>query len=309
MTQPKCVVLGAGLMGIGIATHFARYGNNVLLYDTDPNRLTEVQATATGILKELIDAGKFDAAQSETVLKRLTGTPDLKDVADATFLMEAIPERIEWKRALYAQLEEVVADDAIIGSNTSGLPPDDLAAEMKHPERLLIAHFWNPPHFVPLVEIVPGKSTKREYMTQIQAFMVNMDLQAVVLEKAIPGFIGNRIQFAILREAMHIVQTGVASADVVDLVIKSTFGRRYPMIGQLEVADMGGLNTFLDISRSLMPHLCKDESVIKLLEEKVEKGEIGLRSGQGFYTWDEKRKASLLEKRAHQLRYALDPRA
>ncbi len=307
MAKPMYVTMGSGLMGIGIATHFARHGHDMLLYDTDPSRLKEVPNTATGILKELIDAGKARPADLEATLKCLRTTANFDDVAKATLIMEAVPERIEVKRALYAKLESVVDDTAVIASNTSGLPPDELAAEMRHPERLLIAHFWNPPHFVPLVEIVPGKATKREHLAAVQALMLGMDLQAVLLERAIPGFIGNRIQFAIVREALHIVQSGVADAETVDLVIKSTFGRRYPMIGQLEVADMGGLDTFLDISRHLMPQLCKDESVLKVLEDKVAKGETGLRAGNGFYRWDDARKKRLLERRAHQLRHALEP--
>lgn len=178
---------------------------------------------------------------------------------------------------------------------------------MRHSERLLIAHFYNPPHFVPLVEVVPGSATKREHLDSVFALMKTLELEVVLLERACPGFVGNRLQFALLREALHIVQSGITSADMVDSVIRSVFGRRFPMIGQMEVADMGGLDTFLDISYHLMPQLCKDESVLALLEEKIAKGETGLRSGKGFYVWDDARKTHIAERREHQLRTVLKP--
>lgn len=160
MYKPTLAVLGAGLMGIGIACHFARHGHRVRLYDTDPTRLAEVPAVAAAILHELQESGQFDAAHQQAVLARLTGTTSLSDLAESTLLIEAIPERLPLKHALYAQLETLIADDAIIASNTSGLPPDSLAAGMLHPQRLLIAHFWHPPHFIPLVEVVPGSATR-----------------------------------------------------------------------------------------------------------------------------------------------------
>ncbi len=162
MYKPTLAVLGAGLMGIGIACHFARHGHRVRLYDTDPSRLAEVPAVAAAILHELQESGQFDVVHQQAVLARLAGTTSLSDLAESTLLIEAIPERLPLKHALYAQLETLIADDAIIASNTSGLPPDSLAAGMRHPQRLLIAHFWHPPHFIPLVEVVPGSVTRPE---------------------------------------------------------------------------------------------------------------------------------------------------
>lgn len=209
-------VLGAGLMGVGIATHFARFGHPIWLFDTDTNRIAEITAVASSILDELIATDQFAAANKASVLARLHGTTSLADIAASGLLIEAIPERLELKHALYAQLEAVISPEAIIASNTSGLPPDALAEKLAHPERLLIAHFWNPPHFIPLVEIVPGTATKPEYLSELQQWLVAMQLEAVVLDRAAPGFVGNRLQFALLREALHIVKSGIASAEVVD---------------------------------------------------------------------------------------------
>lgn len=300
-------VLGAGLMGVGIATHFARFGHNIWLFDTDSDRIAEINAVAGSILDELIATDQFRAEEKASVLSRLHGTTSLQDIATAQLLIEAIPERLELKHALYAQLEALIAPDAVIASNTSGLPPDALAEKLTHPERLLIAHFWHPPHFIPLVEIVPGSATKPEYLSELQRLLLSMQLEAVVLDRAAPGFVGNRLQFALLREALHIVKSGIASAEVVDQVMRASLGRRYAMVGPLEAADMTGLSTVQDICRHLLPELATGSDMMSLVADKVANGDTDLRSGQGFYRWDDSRKEYIQQRREHQLRFALKP--
>ena len=228
-------------------------------------------------------------------------------MARARLLIEAIPERLELKHALYEQLEGLIADDAVIASNTSGLPPDELAARMTHPQRLLIAHFWHPPHLIPLVEIVPGSATEPRHLAAVQALLGEMDLEAVLLERAAPGFVGNRLQFAVLREALHIVHSGIASAEVVDQVMRASLGRRYAMVGPLEAADMTGLATVADIARHLFPELATGDEMMALVEQRLQRGDSGQRSGRGFYLWDEERRERIHRRRAHQLRFALKP--
>lgn len=304
--NPICV-LGAGLMGVGIATHFARFGHDVWLYDTDSSRIAEISLIASGIVDELIATEQFALSEKASVMNRLHGTTSLQDIAACGLLIEAIPERLELKHALYAQLEELIAPEAVIASNTSGLPPDALAEKLAHPERLLIAHFWNPPHFIPLVEIVPGTATKAEYLHELQKLLLSMQLEAVVLDRAAPGFVGNRLQFALLREALHIVKSGIASAEVVDQVMRASLGRRYAMVGPLEAADMTGLATVQDICRHLLPELATGSDMMSLVADKVANGDTGLRSGQGFYRWDDSRKEYIQQRREHQLRFALKP--
>lgn len=305
-SKPVCV-LGAGLMGVGIATHFARYGHDVWLYDTDSSRIAEISAVASGILDELITAEQFAVDEKDQVVSRLHGTTSLPKIAACGLLIEAIPERLELKHALYAQLEDLIAPEAVIASNTSGLPPDALAEKLVHPERLFIAHFWHPPHFIPLVEIVPGTATKAEYLRELQQWLLSMQLEAVVLDRAAPGFVGNRLQFALLREALHIVKSGIASAEVVDQVMRASLGRRYAMVGPLEAADMTGLSTVQDICRHLLPELATGSEMMSLVADKVANGDTGLRSGQGFYRWDDSRKEYIQQRREHQLRFALKP--
>ncbi|CAK7073725.1 MAG: 3-hydroxybutyryl-CoA dehydrogenase [Citrobacter freundii] len=305
-SKPICI-LGAGLMGVGIATHFARFGYDVWLYDNDSSRIAEISGVAGGILDELIVTDQFAIGEKATVVARLHGTTSLEDIAACRLLIEAIPERLELKHALYAQLEELIAPEAVIASNTSGLPPDALAEKLTHPERLLIAHFWHPPHFIPLVEIVPGTATKPEYLHELQQQLIAMQLEAVVLDRAAPGFVGNRLQFALLREALHIVKSGIASAEVVDQVMRASLGRRYAMVGPLEAADMTGLSTVQDICRHLLPELATGSDMMSLVADKVANGDTGLRSGQGFYRWDDSRKEYIQQRREHQLRFALKP--
>jgi 3-hydroxybutyryl-CoA dehydrogenase len=191
----------------------------------------------------------------------------------------------------------LLSDDAILASNTSGFPPDQLVTPLRAKERFVIAHFWNPPHMIPLVEVVPGTATAPEVTQQTAALMSAIGMEPVVLAKAIPGFVGNRLQFAVLREALNIVRSGAATPDVVDRVMKASLGRRWGIVGPLEGADMGGLDTFLDISTHLMPELAKDEDVLDLLREQVDAGRVGVRSGAGFYEWDDAHLAQVKEGR------------
>ncbi|WP_027816377.1 3-hydroxyacyl-CoA dehydrogenase family protein [Paraburkholderia bannensis] len=280
-------VIGTGLMGVGIATQCALHGLRTIVHDVDAARLASVNAKAQAVLDELIDAGRIDAAARDAALARIETSTQLDVMAQAQFVFEAVPEVLELKHRLYAQLNDVLASDAVLASNTSGFEPDRLAQALHAPQRFVIAHFWNPPHMIPLVEVVPGSATAPEVTARTEALMSGIGMEPVVLAKAIAGFVGNRLQFAVLREALNIVRSGAASPEVVDRVMKASLGRRWSIVGPLESADMGGLDTFVDISSHLMPELAKDEDVIDLLREQVDAGRVGVRSGAGFYEWDE----------------------
>jgi 3-hydroxybutyryl-CoA dehydrogenase len=280
-------VVGTGLMGVGIATQSALHGYRTIVHDVDAERLASVMPKAEAVLDELIDAGRIDAIAKRTALSHIETHATLETMAAAQFVIEAIPEVLELKHGVYASLAQLLADDAILTSNTSGFTPDQLAAPLRAKERFLITHFWNPPHMIPLVEVVPGMATDLHVTEQTVALMSAIGMEAVVLTKAIPGFVGNRLQFAVLREALNIVRSGAATPEVVDRVVKASLGRRWGVVGPLEGADLGGLDTFLDISTHLMPELAKDEEVLTLLRKKVDAGRVGVRSGAGFYDWDD----------------------
>lgn len=280
-------VVGTGLMGVGIATQSALHGHRTIVHDVDPARLASVAPKAEAVLDELIDCGRIDHGAKHAALARIETHAQLDVMASAQFVIEAIPEVLELKHRLYASLTGLMADDAILASNTSGFPPDQLVAPLRAKERFLIAHFWNPPHMIPLVEVVPGTATEPEVTERTAALMSAIGMEPVVLAKAVPGFVGNRLQFAVLREALNIVRSGAATPDVVDRVMKASLGRRWGIVGPFEGADMGGLDTFLDISTHLMPELAKDEDVLDLLRAQVNAGRAGVRSGAGFYEWDD----------------------
>jgi 3-hydroxybutyryl-CoA dehydrogenase len=294
-------VAGGGLMGVGIATRFALAGHAVVVVESSAERGAGIPVVAAGILAELLDAGAIDAAARDGALARLRVAATLDALTGAALVIEAIPEVLAAKHALYAQLEAVLAPDAVIASNTSGFPPDALAEHMQRRARFLVAHFWNPPHAIPLVEVVPGSATDAAVVERSVRLLAGTKAEPVVLRAAIPGFIGNRLQFAVLREALHIVRSGAATPETVDAVMKACLGRRYSIMGPFESADLGGLHTLAGIGAHLMPALAKDEDVLELMRAHVDKGELGAASGQGFYTWDDERIGDLKARRLRQL--------
>ena len=281
-------VIGAGLMGVGIATCLALAGRHVKLFDSNPDRRRDAPRLVSDILAEIKLSGRD--VDTDVALAHIDVCDSLSDLAQSSIVYEAVVERLEVKQAVYAQLEAVISRDAIIASNTSGLLPDALCARMLHADRFVVAHFWNPPHVIPLVELVPAQKTDAAVPLRILEQLEQAGFEPIVLRTAVPGFIGNRIQFAVFREALHLVQSGVADAGTVDAVIKSCLGRRYAKFGPLEVADLGGLDTFLDIATHLLPQLGGNEGALALLRSQIAQGNTGIDSGQGFYAWDEQRR-------------------
>ena len=279
-------VAGGGLMGCGIATQMAVAGHAVRVFETDEAAAGRVPARCAAILDELVAAGALDEAGAREVRARIELTHDVTALSDCGTVFEAIREVLPEKHALYARLEPVLAPGATLASTTSGFTPEDLARPLDRPDRFLVAHFWNPPHIVPLVEVLTTATTRPEVLSGVEALLRQAGCEPVRLKKAVPGFIGNRLQFAVLREALHLLREGVADAETIDRVMKLSIGKRYAAIGPLEGADVGGLETFLTISRYLMPELAKTEDVLDVLQARTDRGERGRASGQGFYTWD-----------------------
>jgi 3-hydroxybutyryl-CoA dehydrogenase len=293
---PTASVIGSGLMGTGIAAVFAAAKMKVTMIDTDQSRLDESRNRIHGIAAELLSARLIDE-NPETLTARVVCSPDLEGCKESELILEAIFENLEAKHALYTQLEQIVSPATIIGSNTSGLLPSDLCRPFRHPERFLVIHFWNPPHAIPLVEVVPSPATKPEVTERILKFLRSANCDPVLVAKEIPGFIGNRLQYAVLREALAIVRSGAATPEAVDTAMKASLGPRYSVVGPIESADLGGLDTFFTIASYLMPLLAKDEDVLELMKEKVAAGKTGPRSGEGFYPWPEGRAAAVVARR------------
>lgn len=304
MTQRETTtvaVVGAGLMGCGIASTFAAAGFEVLLHDSAPDFKHRAERSCADIFAERVAAGQWTQTQADTALARIRMVDMVADLAGAAFVVEAIFEALDAKRALYTRLEACLPESAVIASSTSSFTPAQLSCELAHPERFLVAHFWNPPHLIPLVEVLAGEATTTSVVQSTMHHLRRVGCEAVLLHKAIPGFIGNRLQFAVLREALHLLREGVADAATIDQVMKTSLGRRYRWIGPLEGADLGGLNTFLSIAAHLMPQLAKDEDVLGLLRRHTEQGRMGRASGQGFYEWDADRQGWLQDVRQRML--------
>jgi 3-hydroxybutyryl-CoA dehydrogenase len=289
-------VVGTGLMGSGIAAVFASAGRAVFLFDKDPKRLDEATKKIVEIYQEMHGVGLTSLSQAE-ILAHIKPVSELADLKAVDFIIEAVPEVLEIKHDLYRELETVVEERVILASNTSGFMPSKLSEFLAHPNRFIVAHFWNPPHAIPLVEVVPSQHTLPSVVERTIALLRAAQAEPVLVEKEIPGFIGNRLQYAILREALAIVRSGAASPEAVDTVMKASLGRRYATVGPLETADLGGLDTFLTIASHLMPELAKDEDVLELMRARVEAGHNGLRSGEGFYRWPPERAQEVIQRR------------
>lgn len=293
-------VIGGGLMGAGIAVQFALAGHEVRLLESSPERRRSIPAVIDGIFQELRLAGCLRSEDAAAAGRLIVLVEGFAAFADTPIVIEAIPEVLDAKRELFRQVETVVAADAVIASNTSGLMPDDLSSSMARPERFLIAHFWNPPHAIPLVEVVPATKTNPAVIDDIVALLRQIASEPVVLRKAVPGFIGNRIQFAVLREALNLVAAGVADPATIDTVIKASLGRRYGIVGPFEAADLGGLDTFLKVATNLLPELATDGRGLEVLRAHLAKGETGAASGVGFYRWTPERREAVRQKRIAQ---------
>ena len=241
-------VAGGGLMGCGIATKLVLAGVAVQVHDNAPGAQERVRGNCAAVLAELADAQAITPAQARAAEARIHFTPNVEALAGAGLVIESIIESLPAKQTLYEALERCVPASTRIASSTSGFMPDLLCERMQRPQRFLVAHFWNPPHLIPLVEVIAGPRTDPAVMSDTVDFLRQAGCEPVVLAKALPGFIGNRFQFAILREALHLLREGVADAETIDRVMVHSLGRRYRWFGPLTGADAGGLQTFLQIS-------------------------------------------------------------
>lgn len=290
-------VLGAGIMGHSIALNLAWAGRETSLWGTDEGELERAKREI-GDKIERLTAGGLVKEEPERIAARIRYTTSLEDAADGvTFLIEAIPEQLELKQQFYKRLDEMCAPSVVLASNTSGLRPSDIAACMKHPERMTVTHFWNPAHLIPLVEVVRGKHTSRETVDRALALLRAIGKKPIEVKKEVPGFVANRLQYALFREAQHILEEGVADLEDIDAAVVYSIGRRLPVTGPFMTADMGGLDVFHSISEYLFRDLSKAEGSLSLMRSLVEQGKYGIKSDAGFYAWGAAQKQEFSRKR------------
>jgi 3-hydroxybutyryl-CoA dehydrogenase len=271
-------IVGAGLMGHGIAQVFASAGHQVRVFDAKPAPL---EALRSRIAKNLADLGQERGAE-----QHVSGFSDLGEtVQGAGIIIEAAPEKLELKRAIFADLVSLAPSDALLASNTSVIPIGLIAEGLPIRDRILGTHWWNPPFLVPLVEVVGTPDTAAEAIDAMMGLLKSVGKTPVHIRKDVPGFVGNRLQHALWREAIAIVAEGIADAETVDTVVKASFGRRLAVLGPIENADLVGTDLTLDIHTVVLPHLDRSPEPSTYLTGLVASGRLGMKSGEGFRRW------------------------
>jgi 3-hydroxybutyryl-CoA dehydrogenase len=288
------VVIGAGLMGAPTGLVFALAGYDVRLVEIDPKRREGALARVATQLLFLVSRGLVDADVAAAALPLLTVTSDLEaavapwsDGTPPALVVEAVFEDLALKQETLAIAESMVAPEVLVGSITSGLSITAIAKHMRYPERFCGIHFWNPPHLIPLVEVIFGEHTGGQTVERVCRMLEFSGKRPVVVQKDVPGFIGIRLLHALQKEAMAIVAAGVASAEDVDLVCTQGFGRRLGVIGPLAVCDLAGLDLVLDVDSYLIRDLDHSPDPCPLLEDLVAQGHLGVKTLQGFHPWTE----------------------
>ncbi|MFS0558180.1 3-hydroxyacyl-CoA dehydrogenase family protein [Brevibacillus sp. 179-C9.3 HS] len=279
-------VIGSGVMGHGIAQLYALAGYRVSLYDLQEEFLIKARASIEHSLSLLVAEGVITDKSRVEALERIVLTTDLQSaVSEAEVITEAVPEVIELKWELFEKLEQYARPDAIIASNTSTFSIARLIEKAKTPHRFIITHFFNPAQLVPLVEVVKHEKTALEVVQTTMKLMAEIGKSPVLLKKDVPGFIANRLQTALMREAFHLLAEGVADATQIDTVMKDGIGFRWAFVGPIETADFGGLDTWKRVMDNLAPELDASTKAPAIIEEQVAQGNLGTKSGAGIYTY------------------------
>lgn len=284
--MPVIAVVGAGLMGHGIALEFAAHGHEVAINDISEDLLgSALQRCETG-LKLLAKTGRIAEETVPEALGRLTASADLRStVENADIVIEATSENLELKQRIFSELDVYCKPDAVLLSNTSTFLPSAIGKNTGRGKNVAVAHYFNPPHLLPVVEVVRGPETSDETIAIVVELFKSIGKKPAVVQREIQGFIGNRLQSAVFREALHIVSAGVATAPEIDEVVRSSFGRRLSVAGTFELRDIVGLDLALDISRQVLPSLDNSKTIPEVLAEKVRSGDLGTKTGKGFYEW------------------------
>jgi 3-hydroxyacyl-CoA dehydrogenase len=282
----RIAVIGAGLMGHGIGLEFAANGYDVRLQDQSDTQLAKAEASIAEGLGRLVAAGRITAAEAAAAPGRITLTSSLPEaVQDADVVIEAVTENIDVKRAIFAELDAHAPRHAILASNSSTFMPSLMAAVTTRPEQVLVAHYFNPPHLLPLVELVRSEKTSDATIAAMHALYTKIGKSPAIVQKEAPGFVGNRLQMALYREALAIVEAGIASPEDVDTIIHTGFGRRLSVAGVFQIFDAAGLDVTLAVADQLFPDIAITNTAPSLLRDKVEQGDLGIKSGRGFYDW------------------------
>jgi len=273
-------------MGPGIAQVMAGHGLEVRIFDIDKEQLKKARQTLEQNLGLMVAEGIIAQADVAGITSRIHETGDLAQaVAGVDLVLEVIPEVMNLKTALLADLDELCDPAVILASNTSGLSITKLAQATKRPAKVVGMHWWNPPIIIPVIEVIQGEKTDEATVEATTALVKKIGKVPVLVKKDVPGFLGNRLQYALMREAIALLEEGVASAEDIDTMIKAGIGFKFPVMGPLETIDMAGMDIYSRVASYLYGSLNSDASPPPLVAERVEKNQLGLKTGQGFYDY------------------------
>jgi 3-hydroxybutyryl-CoA dehydrogenase len=279
-------VVGSGIMGHGIAQTFALGGYEVTLNDINDDLLNRAVQQIRSNLNTFVEFGITTSEGARKALSRIKTSKNLKEAArESDFVLEALPEVMELKKRVVKELDETCPSHAIIASNTSGLSLTEMVSDIGRRDRSIIAHWYNPPHIIPVVEIVKGQYTSDQTVDLVYRLLMAIGKKPVKILKEVPGFLGNRLQFALYREALYCLKEGIASAEDIDLAVKGSYGFRLPTLGPLETSDLGGLDTYLHIAEYLFKEIDRSTEPPEFLREKVRQGKLGVKTGEGFFRY------------------------
>lgn len=279
------LICGGGLMGKNIAFVMTANKNlNVIVYDINE---TDVEAGIRMSTKQLVEGGYLSEEELAERLSRIAFTTDIDDqrIADADFVIEAVFEDMGIKQETFAKLEERLRPDAYFCTNSSVMSPSEISAKLQHRERFVGTHFWNPGHLIPLVEVIKTDATADGVAETVMEVLASAGKKPCLCKKDVPGFIANRLQHALWREAISIVENGIADAETVDTAIKNSFGLRLPQLSALENSDLVGTQLTWNIHQYVLPHIEDSHEPSPLLKKMLEEGKMGFKSGEGFYKW------------------------
>jgi len=297
----KVAVVGAGLMGHGIAQAFAQEGFPVTITDVSESALAAVKDKIRANLITLAEGKLIGTGDVAPALDRISIAGDLAAaVGDADFVTEAVFENLEIKQKTFQEMEKSCSPDTVLASNTSSIPMTDIAALMARPERAVITHWFNPPYLVPLVEIVLGKKTSEEASAISIDLLTRIKKVPVKVQKEIPGFLINRIQAAMNREVYSLVEMGAASAEDIDLAIKASLGFRLASLGPLVIRDLAGLEVTYKVEGDLLKEIYSGTEIPKIFKEKIDRGELGTKTGKGFFEYTPESVAAIIQERDRQ---------
>lgn len=300
MDKLKIVIAGAGTMGYSMAQIFAKYQYDVTIYDLKTAALDQAKKHIQDNVSLLIKDNEYTEQTAQILFDHLSYTTDKACFQNCDLVIENIVENLSVKQVFYNEISKIVKDTCILATNTSGISINALAKAVHKPERFIGMHWFNPPHLILLIEIIKGDQTHDDVANMIYQLSLDINKKPVIVQKDIQGFVANRIQFAVLREALYLVEQGIISKEGIDDVMKYGLGFRYACLGPLEVADFGGLDTFYHISEYLMADLCDSHDISPLLKELYMNGCYGVKNGQGFYAYQQGKDIEATHKRDEQ---------